>query len=148
LIALLRISGLQVWADDSIEFGERWWRTIVAAIRSCAAMVVVMTPTSEESRWVEREVMLAEKLKKPIFPLLLKGDGFPLLMTLHHYDVRDGSMPPMNVIKTLGRLAEREEGEILQPTVESRRSSEETDRTHKYLTNLMQALKRLTGRFS
>jgi hypothetical protein len=55
----LRKRGFDVWLDDRIDFGNRWWRTIVRAIRACAAFVVVMTPDSEESEWVEREVHLA-----------------------------------------------------------------------------------------
>jgi hypothetical protein len=105
LISLLRNSGLPVWADDRIDFGDRWWRTIVANIRSSVAMVVVMTPAAEESKWVEREILLADKLEKPIFPLLLRGEAFALLITLQHHDVTNGSMPPATVINTLRRLA-------------------------------------------
>jgi hypothetical protein len=68
-------------------------------------MVVVMTPAAEESKWVEREILLADKLEKPIFPLLLRGEAFALLITLQHHDVTNGSMPPATVINTLRRLA-------------------------------------------
>lgn len=55
----LRKRGFDVWLNDRIDFGDRWWRTIVRAIRACAAFVVVMTPESEKSERVEREVHLA-----------------------------------------------------------------------------------------
>jgi hypothetical protein len=66
--------GYDVWIDDRIDYGEDWWREIVRAIKLCAVFVVVMTPESGESRWVQREVTLADELRKPTFPLLLAGD--------------------------------------------------------------------------
>jgi hypothetical protein len=105
LLSLLRNSGLPVWADDRIDFGDRWWRTIVANIRASVAMVIVMTPASENSKWVEREILLADKLDKPLFPVLLQGECHPLLITVQYHDVRDQSMPPQTFIDTLRRLA-------------------------------------------
>jgi len=42
-------------------------------------MVVIMTPASEESKWVEREVLFADEEGKPIFPLLLQGEEISLV---------------------------------------------------------------------
>jgi len=50
----LRKRGFEVWIDDRIEFGNRWWQTIDQAIRGCAAFIVVMTPDSEKSERVEK----------------------------------------------------------------------------------------------
>jgi formylglycine-generating enzyme required for sulfatase activity len=80
--------------DDRIDFGDRWWQTIVQALRSSAAFVVVMAPESERSEWVHREVLLALKERKPIFPLLLRGEGFPILVDRQYADVTGGRMPP------------------------------------------------------
>lgn len=90
----LRRHSVDVWIDDRIDYGDRWWRTIVQAIRASAAFVVVMTPDSEESEWVEREVMLAMDEEKPIFPLLLRGKGFPIFINKQYANVTDGQMPP------------------------------------------------------
>jgi hypothetical protein len=90
----LRERGFEVWIDDRIETGERWWRTIDQAIRACAVFVVVMTPDSGESEWVEKEIMLAQRQKKPVIPLLLRGEGFSLLIDTHYLDVTGGRMPP------------------------------------------------------
>jgi len=49
----LRQCGFEVWLDDRIDFGDRWWQTIVQAIRGSAGFVVVMTPDAEKSEWVE-----------------------------------------------------------------------------------------------
>jgi len=89
----LQVRGFCVWNDDHIDFGDRWWQTIVQAIRDSSAMIVLMTPDSEESEWVEREVQLALSERKPIFPLLLRGKGFPLLITRQYANVTNEEMP-------------------------------------------------------
>jgi serine/threonine-protein kinase len=86
-------NGLQVWIDNHIEHGDQWFNQINDAIRTCAAFLVVMSPDSEASEWVQKEVLLAKRYKKPIFPLLLRGDEFPLLIDLQFADVRGGEMP-------------------------------------------------------
>ena len=42
LVTDLRASGFEVWIDDRIDFGSRWWQTIVEAVRGCTALIVVM----------------------------------------------------------------------------------------------------------
>ena len=78
----LRKQDIEVWLDDNVGHGARWWRTIVKQVRTCAAFIVLMTPESEESEWVEREILLAEDEGKPILPLLLRGKRNPLLVQL------------------------------------------------------------------
>ena len=90
----LHTHGFEPWRDEHIEHGERWWGAIDKAVRGCAAFIVVMTPESEKSEWVEREIMLAQREEKPIFPLLLRGKGHSLLITTQHADVTGGRMPP------------------------------------------------------
>ena len=103
----LRGRGLTPWMDDRIDFGDRWWQTIVRAVRASAAFVVVMTPEAEGSRWVEREVLLAEREGKPIVPLLLRGREFPLLINVQYVDVTGGGMPPPVFYKRLDRALGR-----------------------------------------
>jgi nucleotide-binding universal stress UspA family protein len=105
LAADLRKHGLGVWIDDRIDFGDRWWQTIVQAVRASAAVIVVMTPEAEESEWVEREILLAQREGKPLFPLLLRGREFPLLITVQYADVTRGQMPPASFYKRLARVA-------------------------------------------
>jgi len=99
----LRREGFEVWMDDQIDYGTRWFRSVAQQVRTCAALVVVMTPEAEESEWVEREVQLALDTDKPIFPLLLRGHGFDLLITTQHVDVRDGEMPGSDFSERLER---------------------------------------------
>ena len=90
----MRRHDVEVWLDDRIDFGDRWWQTTVEFVRTCVAFVVVMTPESEASKWVEREILLAEREEKPIFPLLLRGKGHALLIEMQYADVAGGRMPP------------------------------------------------------
>jgi formylglycine-generating enzyme required for sulfatase activity len=90
----LRRHGFDVWADDRIDYGDSWWRKIVQAIRDSAAFVVVMTPAAEDSEWVQREILLALRERKPIFPLLLRGSELSLLVTMQYVDVTGDRMPP------------------------------------------------------
>jgi len=101
LVEHMRRNGLEAWTDDRIDYGARWWRTVDQAIRSCAAFVVIMTPAAEASPWVEREVLLAQRVKKPIYPLLLSGEGLSLLIEIQHVDVTGGQMPPPSLIAQL-----------------------------------------------
>src|ERR1700690_3000853 len=71
---LLQDNGFAVWMDETkLIPSERWWPTIERNIESCGAFIVIMSPNSKESDWVEREILVAEKKanRKPIFPVLL-----------------------------------------------------------------------------
>jgi murein DD-endopeptidase MepM/ murein hydrolase activator NlpD len=89
----LQKHGFNVWIDDRIDYGTRWWRTIEDAIQNCSAFVIIMTPDSRNSEWVEREILMAQKRNKPIFPLLLSGEEFGLLITTQFANVTQGQMP-------------------------------------------------------
>lgn len=90
----LRANSFAVWIDDRIDYGDRWFKEIEQAIVDCAAITVIMTPESHESEWVHREILIAKREKKPIFPLLLKGQEFGILIDIQYADVRSGQMPP------------------------------------------------------
>lgn len=96
-------SSFKVWIDDQIDYGDAWFREIDKAINGCAAFVVIMTPDAYESEWVQKEILLAKRHKKPIFPLLLKGDEFAILIDIQFADVKDGAMPPADFYRRLRR---------------------------------------------
>ncbi len=96
-------NGFQVWLDDEIEHGDQWFNTIHEAIRDCAAFVVVMSPDAEESEWVQKEILLAKRYQKPIFPLLFSGLEFAILIDIQYADVRSGEMPGVDFHRRLRR---------------------------------------------
>jgi formylglycine-generating enzyme required for sulfatase activity len=112
----LRDAGFNVWIDNAeLRAGDEWWESIVRALRAAAAFVVIMTPDSRNSRWVQREILLAEQWNKPSFPILLAGENFEIYVSTQFYDLRDGSLPNRKFYELLARHASREEeqGEIV-----------------------------------
>jgi hypothetical protein len=90
----LQRRGFNIWIDKiGIEYGVDWWDAIVAGLRGCGAFLVIMTPESKESKWVKREVFLAEDAEKPMFPVLLDGENWELFILTQYADVRGGALP-------------------------------------------------------
>jgi serine/threonine protein kinase len=96
-------NGFEVWIDSKIEYGTTWFEEIDEAIKNCAAFVPVMTPESRNSDWVRKEILLAMDYKKPIFPLLLEGDRFPILVDIQFADVKGGMLPDVEFHRRLRR---------------------------------------------
>jgi hypothetical protein len=86
----LQAAGLQVWYDLSgLEGGTRWGREIQNAIKESEIFVVVLSPNSIDSEWVEKEFMYANSLKKKIIPLLFQPCETPMwFINLHFIDVQ------------------------------------------------------------
>jgi hypothetical protein len=72
--------GLVVNFDSSIERDDAWQRWIESAIGQCGAFILLMSPASERSEWVLREINRARDMGRPILPILLAGRPiFPLM---------------------------------------------------------------------
>ncbi|MBZ0289886.1 MAG: TIR domain-containing protein, partial [Anaerolineae bacterium] len=99
----LRYNGFEVWIDSQIDYGDAWFDEIEDAIKTCAAFVLVMSPESKGSEWVKKEILLAKRFKKPIFPLLLEGQEFGIVIDIQFADVQDGQMPDTNFHRRLRR---------------------------------------------
>ncbi|GIM97687.1 toll/interleukin-1 receptor domain-containing protein [Paractinoplanes toevensis] len=94
-------SGVPVWFDHSINAGDRWTTTIERQIEDCAVFVVVMSEAARSSKWVDREVILADRLGKPIMPLLLSGRGLLAVNNVQHHDVTDGRLPDNSFVASI-----------------------------------------------
>ncbi len=103
LHSTIRHNGFEVWFDDAIEHGDQWFNQINTAIKTCAAFLVIMTPAAEQSEWVQKEILLAKRYQKPIFPLLLAGEEFPILIDIQYADVRDQTLPDSDFYRRLRR---------------------------------------------
>ncbi len=91
LRTLLAAQGYTVWMDEvRLTPGTDWWDAIETNVVNCAAFLVVMSPNSRESRWVRRELLLAETHNKPVIPVLLAGDLWPMLADVQFEDMRAG----------------------------------------------------------
>jgi actin-related protein len=86
----LQAAGLEVWYDLSgLDGGTRWGREIQNSIETSLCFVVVLSPNSIDSEWVEKEFMYANSLKKKIIPLLYQPCKTPMwFINLHFIDVQ------------------------------------------------------------
>jgi hypothetical protein len=108
LAKALEQKGFSVWIDDRIDYGSQWPLVIEEHVDKCVAFVVIMTPRSKESSWVQNELSRAQRKKKTVFPLLLEGSEPWLAVEATQYvDVRSGELPPARFYKRLAQVAPR-----------------------------------------
>jgi len=94
LVEALAKQELPWWVDNKIDYGDQWTKEIKENIKKCQVFLLVMSPSSEESDWVQRELTFAQHLKKPIFPLLLDGEIWFQVINIQIIDVKGGKLPP------------------------------------------------------
>lgn len=77
----LSTAGYRCWVDvESIPDGSSWPRMIQEGVENCSALVVVMTPNARASEWVEREILLAQQLRKPVFVAMFEDVTLPIYL--------------------------------------------------------------------
>ena len=78
LVDRLDSSGVSVWIDQmSIEGATMWSQEIVAAIRNCKVLILVISENSADSENVVKEVALASEGRKRILPVYLASAEIP-----------------------------------------------------------------------
>lgn len=86
-----------VWYDQStIQLGQKWHDEIMDGIRECRAFILVLSPDSMESKYVQEEVNKALELGKTIFPVIYRpakwsGQFESLVREIQTLDLRSGS---------------------------------------------------------
>ena len=86
----LRDKGYDAWIDAvNIDGGDLWEEGIKTAIKESEVLVVVTSPHIHESRWVQREIALAELQDKIIIPILIEGQHSEILPELQKFQVID-----------------------------------------------------------
>ena len=88
IVRELRERGINIWVDiENLTPGTPTWeREIEKAIRGTTGIVVLLSPESNNSEWVRREISFGEQHRKRIFPVLIEGDDFastPLRLANH-----------------------------------------------------------------
>src|SRR5215216_4639651 len=86
----LKNAGIDVWYDVSgIAGGARWRSEIENALRNSQYVIVVLSPDSIVSQWVEREFLFSSNLKLKIIPLMYRYCELPLnFVDLNYIDVQ------------------------------------------------------------
>lgn len=113
----LRKRGFDVWIDNRIDYGDRWFSAIEQAIEGCTAFVLLMTPHSKSSEWVQKEILIAKRDAKPIFPVLKDGREFAIVIDLQYADVRGGGLPSPEFYERLQHILpqKRASGTLIAP---------------------------------
>jgi len=70
----LQSKGFDYWIDERLDYGSQWPHEIQKQLDTCDAFILVMSPRSFASDWVQSELQRAKRKQKPIFPILLEGD--------------------------------------------------------------------------
>jgi len=106
IVRELREREINVWVDieNLIPGTPAWEREIERSIRNSAGVIVLLSPSSNDSEWVRREISFAEENDKRIFPVHIRGDendSIPLRLSAHQrVDLRK------NIEKGLDYLAD------------------------------------------
>jgi hypothetical protein len=104
LASYLAHEELPPWIDNQLSFGDTWQHVIVDRIRSCKVFLVVMSPGSSESAFVNREIDLAIAEKKIIIPILADGKPFERLDDFQHVDLLKTDWPRTRFVEKLREL--------------------------------------------
>jgi TolB protein len=88
IVKELRERGINLWVDiENLTPGSPTWeREIEKAIRGSMGIIVLLSPESNNSEWVRREISFGEQHRKRIFPVLIEGDddtSTPLRLANH-----------------------------------------------------------------
>lgn len=90
----LQSMSFTVWIDERLDYGSQWPSEIQKQLDSCDAFILIMSPRSFASEWVQSELQRAKRKLKPVFPLLLEGDEPWLSVeSTQYYDVRNRKLP-------------------------------------------------------
>ena len=106
----LEKAGYDVWWDISdLRGGDDWIRVIPAAIESSQFVIVVLSPNSVTSEWVQKEYTQALSLRKKIIPLMLETTNVPFaLNTINFINFSTGHYEDnyKNLLSALGYTGE------------------------------------------
>jgi len=112
LVAAIEARGWTVWWDPEIATGQEFDRQITVELKAAAAVLVVWTPTSVESRWVRGEARDAAD-RGVLIPVRFEGADLPIDVRAIHTTDLDGwredpaSPAVQELLRSLGALIAR-----------------------------------------
>ncbi len=95
----------EIWFDQHLTGGQRWWDNILSEIRRCEIFVAALTPEFLESRACQRELKYALELQRTPLPVRLSDKLSPesLPPDLSELQWVDYSRPDKQALKSLQR---------------------------------------------
>lgn len=107
LAGSLEALGIPHWIDEErLEGSQDWSTDLQEAVEKAKVLAVVMSPNSESSEWVMKEVKIALDNGIIISPLLLRGHGFSNLRDIQYYSVLDRKLPSVSYYQLMTDLLE------------------------------------------
>jgi HEAT repeat protein len=108
----LNQSGISVWKDADLRAGDAWHAEIEGAIRSAAAVIVILSESAQASEYVKFEWAFAAGAGVPVVPLLLKirpAALHPRLRSLQALDFTNYMLRPWDaLVQSLKAVADAE----------------------------------------
>ena len=99
-----------VWWDiTDLRGGDDWVRTLPAAIQASEIFIIVLTPNSIASEWVQKEYTQALTLRKKIVPIMFEMCDVPFaLNTINYVNFMGGNYEDSfeNLLRALGYTGE------------------------------------------
>jgi len=90
VVRILRDADLVVWVDeDGLKRGENWEHELEEAIQDSKSLMILMSPDSKASEWVNNEIAKGRASGCKFFPLLIKGNpdvSIPMSLISRQYD--------------------------------------------------------------
>jgi TIR domain len=78
IVERLRSANLTVWLDQSyIQGGDDWMDSIDVALKTCQRMLLCVTATALESKYVKKEYRYFIQNDKPIYPIICERSELP-----------------------------------------------------------------------
>src|SRR5688572_20764803 len=75
-----------VWYDERLYVGEKWWDAICRQINNCESFIYLISPDSLASEYCQKEFRLAVKLRKVIFPIIIQPcENIPSELSRYQY---------------------------------------------------------------
>lgn len=84
LVARLR-RNFHIWIDKAeLKAGTNWKQALESAISSSSALLLLLSPNSLDSEWVESEIDTARAKGKPVIPFVYRATNLPFGLSSTH----------------------------------------------------------------
>jgi hypothetical protein len=110
LAGQLRDAGLPAWSVADLLPGDDWTRKVRRQLGDAIAVLVLMSPRSQDSGGITRMILEGQLRGRPFVPFLLAGDVNYHLADTWYFDARQGQLPDAGLLGLLRQLHEADAG--------------------------------------
>lgn len=104
-----------VWYDEGIYAGQKWWNEIVNQLNRSDILVYIVTREAIESVYCRAEFTEAWRLGKQIIPLLMRGAKLSALNDFQYISLPQGELTIAALVEILGAVVQRKA--VIPPSV-------------------------------